>query len=398
MKKMLLLLLAASLIGPARTAEPLLERIDVFEGGKEGYAFYRIPGLVVTSKGTVLAYCEARRSSSDWSSIDIMMRRSMDGGKTWAPRQKMADIPGPKKKNPAVLGTNLASPDEITYNNPVAIVDRDGPIHFLFCLEYMRCFYQRSDDDGLTWSKPRELTSTFDGFRGYYEWKVIATGPGHGIQLKNGRLVAPVWISPATGAGAHRPSVTATIFSDDAGQTWRNGEIAAPDTQEWVFPNEAMAVQLIDGRVLLNVRTEAKVHRRLVTISPDGASKWSKPAFDDALLEPVCMASIARISEKPRKNRILFSNPANLGRADGNTATVRQDRKNLSIKLSYDEAKTWPVNKVLDPGYSSYSDVAVLSDGTLLCLYERGASRPDFLTLARFNLEWLTDGKDSLAE
>src|SRR5204863_9105632 len=114
MKKMLLLLLAVSLVGPARTAEPLLERIDVFEGGKEGYAFYRIPGLVVTSKGTVLAYCEARRSSSDWSAIDIMMRRSTDGGKTWAPRQKIADVPGPKKKNPLIVAREAVNPHEIT--------------------------------------------------------------------------------------------------------------------------------------------------------------------------------------------------------------------------------------------------------------------------------------------
>jgi len=106
------------------------------------------------------------------------------------------------------------------------------------------------------------------------------------------------------------------------------------------------------------------------------------------------MASITRVSQHPRKNRIVFSNPDTGNRAGGN-ATVRRDRKNLSIKLSYDEAKTWPVNKALEPGYSGYSDLAVLSDGTILCLYERGTNRPDYLTLARFNLEWLTDGKDT---
>jgi sialidase-1 len=106
------------------------------------------------------------------------------------------------------------------------------------------------------------------------------------------------------------------------------------------------------------------------------------------------MASIARVSAKPRKNRIVFSNPDNVSRADGKEI-VRRDRKNVAVKLSYDEAQTWPVNKVLEPGYSGYSDLAVLPDGTILCLYERGATRADFLTLARFNLEWLTDGRDS---
>ena len=369
----------------------------MFLAGDDGYAFYRIPGLAITKKGTVLAYCEGRRSLSDWSAIDIVIRRSTDGGKTWSPQQKIADVPGPKKKNPMVLAREptRVDPNEITYNNAVAIPDHDGTIHLLFCLEYMRCFYQRSDDDGVSWSKAREITGSFEGFRKAYDWKVLATGPGHGIQLQNGRLLVPVWISLGTGAGAHRPSVTGTIFSDDHGTTWRTSEIAAPNNAEWIFPNEAMAVQLVDGRVMLNIRTESKAYRRLVTTSVDGATAWSKPQFDPALREPVCMASIIRISEKPRKNRILFSNPDNLARADGKESIVRRDRKNLSFKLSYDEAKTWPVNKVLEPGYSSYSDLAVLVDGTILCLYERGSTSPEFLTLARFNLEWLTDGKDS---
>jgi sialidase-1 len=376
-------------------AEPWLEKVEVFQAGADGYPVYRIPGLVVTAKGTVLAFSEARRSSSDWGMIDIMMRRSLDGGKTWGPSQKIADIEGPKKKNPMILGDKRVKAEEITFNNPVAIADRDGTVHFLFCYEYMRCFYQRSDDDGLTWSKPQEITGAFEGFRSQFDWKVLAVGPGHGIQLKNGRLLAPVWISPGTGSGAHRPSVSGTIFSDDGGKNWKSSEVAGPNTAEWVIPNEAMAVQLADGGVMLNMRTESKAHQRLVTTSPDGATHWSTPQFDKALSESVCMASIERLSEKPRKNRILFSNPDNLSRADGNQTIVRRDRKNVSIKLSYDEAKTWPVSKVLEAGFSAYSDLAVLPDGTILCLYERGPGRSEFITLARFNLEWLTDGKDS---
>jgi len=395
MKAALVCLASLSLACTISAATQFLERVDVYQGGKEGYAFYRIPGLVITKKGTILAYCEARRSSSDWGAIDIMLRRSTDGGKTWERQEKVADIPGPKEKNPVVVARNLARPDEITYNNPVMIADRNGVIHFLFCLEYMRCFYQRSEDDGITWSKPREITSAFEGFRARYDWKVLATGPGHGIELKNARLLVPVWISPATGGGAHRPSVTSAIFSDDAGATWQSGEIAAPDTADWVFPNEAMAVQLADGRVMLNVRTESKAHRRLVTTSADGATHWSTPAFDEQLNEPVCMASILRLSEKPRKSRILFSNPDNLSRADGNMKIPRGDRKNLSIRLSYDEGKTWPVKKVFEPGFSAYSDLGAMPDGTILCLYEHGPNRSDTLTLARFNLEYLTDGKDS---
>ena len=147
----------------------------------------------------------------------------------------------------------------------------------------MRCFYMRSADDGVTWSAPVEITAAFEDFHRSYAWKVLATGPDHGIQLKSGRLVVPVWLSTGTGGNAHRPSVTATIYSDDQGKTWHAGEIAVPCTEEWINPNETVAVELADGRVMLNVRSESKQHRRLVTTSKDGATDWSTPKFDDAL-------------------------------------------------------------------------------------------------------------------
>lgn len=397
-------------LATATGAEPKLETIDLFEAGTDGYALYRIPGAVVTARGTVIAYCEARRTGkSDWDTIDIMLRRSTDGGKTWQARHKIADVPGPKMKNPVALAQKLAAPDDVTYNNPVAFAAKDGSVHFLFCLEYARCFYMRSDDDGQSWSRPVEITSTFESFRPDYDWRVLATGPGHGIELKSGRLVVPVWISTGTGGHAHRPSVTALIYSDDQGKSWQRGEIAVPNTETWIVPNETVAVELADGRVMLNVRSESKAHRRLVTTSPNGATNWSRPRFDEALLEPICMASILRLSAQPAsdKNRLLFANPHNLAGADGIEEPGKpRDRKNLSLKLSYDEGQTWPVSKSLEPGYSAYSDLALLSDGTILCFYERGRKsdaeklKPTSyagLTMARFNLEWLTDGKDTLS-
>jgi sialidase-1 len=390
----------------ARAAEPSLKQSVLFQSNTGDYALYRIPGLVVTAKGTVLAYCEARRTGkTDWDAIDILLRRSTDGGKTWSNPQKISDVPGPKVKNPMATAQKLGNPTDVTYNNAVAFADRDGPVHMLYCLEYMRCFYTRSDDDGVTWSAAREITPTFDAFRSHYDWKVCATGPAHGIQLKSGRLVVPVWLSTGTGGHAHRPSVTATVYSDDRGATWKAGDIAAPNTEEQINPNETVIVELADGRVMLNIRSESKRHRRLITVSPDGATGWTTPRFDDALFEPICMASIARYSTEASggKNRIVFANPHNLERADGTAAEGKsRDRTNISIKLSYDEGQTWPVSKVLEPDLSAYSDLAVLPDGTILCLYERG-NRPegskkptgyDSLTLARFNLEWLTDGRD----
>ncbi len=381
--------------------EPFLEKIDLFTNGQLGYGLYHIPGLAVTAKGTVLAVAEARRNGGDWDMIDIVLRRSTDDGKTWGPAHKFCEVPGPKVKNPAALRIG-ARPTDVTYNNPVLIPDRDGTVHALFCLEYMRCFYMRSSDDGLTWSKPVEITSTFEKYHPDYKWRVFATGPDHGIQLKNGRLVVPVWLSTGTGDGAHRPSITATIYSDDQGQTWLAGEIAVPGTSTWINPNETTAIELADGRVMLNCRNESLANRRLVTISNDGATGWSKPKFDEALVEPICMASLMRLSKKPEsdKNRILFCNPDNLSVAHGKeTPGKNRDRRNVSVKLSYDEGQTWPVKKSVEPSWSMYSDIVVSPRGTILCFYGRGA-KPNFagdhLTLARFNLEWLTDGKDTL--
>jgi len=388
----------------ATAAEPLLVQTDLFQAGQDGYAIYRIPGIVCTAQGALLAYCEARKSSrGDWGTIDILLRRSTDGGKTWSERRKIADVPGPKTKNPVALAQQLADAGEVTYNNPVAIVDRlastggKSVVHFLFCLEYARCFYMRSDDDGQSFGKPVEVTSAFDKFRPEYSWKVLATGPAHGIQLRTGRLIVPVWLSLGTGGHAHRPSVTSTIYSDDHGQTWQRGDIAVPDTAEWIYPNETVAAELADGRVMLNVRSESKAHRRLITTSTDGATGWSTPAFDDALLEPICMASLVRVSTAAGggRNRLLFANPDNLTRADGKEeAGKSRDRKNLTLKLSYDEGRTWSVSRVLEPGRSAYSDLAAGADGGLYCLYESAGD----LRLARFNLEWLTSGKDSLTK
>jgi len=381
----------------AGAAEPFIEKQDLFRVGDDpAYNIYHIPGIVVTAKGSVLAWCEARKRPagvSDWDDIRILLRRSTDDGKTWSAPQSIADVPGPKTKNPFALKLKNVDPHDMTYNNPVLIADRDGPVHMLFCLEYMRAFYQRSDDDGLTWSQPVEITAAFEPFRKHYDWKVLATGPNHSIQLRSGRLVVPVWLSTGTGGNAHRPSVTATIYSDDRGRTWHASEVAVPCTDEWINPNETVAVELNDGRVMLNVRSESKAHRRLVTLSPDGATGWSTPRFDEALLEPICMAGLVRYNHDGQ-NLLLFCNPHNLEKAKGPAVPgVFRDRKNLSVKLSRDEGQSWPVNKTIEPGPSMYSDLAVTPAGTILCFYGRG-SKPGFagagLTLARFNLEWLT--------
>ena len=365
-------------------AEPLFEKSEVFPAGMGGIARYRIPGIVVTQKGTVLAYAEARKnSSSDWGEIEIHLRRSKDGGKTWEAGKHIAHLGTRLEGNPH---KKEGGEKEQTVNNPVAIVDREtGSIEFLYCINYARCYSMRSVDDGLTWSAPVDITASFEPFRAKVDWKVIATGPGHGIQIKSGRLVVPIWLAYGK-EGDHAPSAAATIFSDDHGKTWQAGDLCLPNEGDFGNPNETMITELSDGRVMLVSRSVSKANRKLITTSPDGARNWTTPVFHEQLWEPICMASIVSHPSKPAT--LILSNPHTLKLdKDGKEVPAgRGKRENLSIKLSHDDGKTWPVNKVLDPGKAAYSDLAVLPDGTVLCLYEADTN----VVCARFNLEWLT--------
>lgn len=368
----------------AVAAEPRLEKADVYTAGERGFAGYRIPGIVVTKAGSVLAYCEARKySKSDWGEIEIHLRRSADGGRTWDAPLQIAHL-GPRlARNPVALAKKSGGPTDQTVNNPVAIADQvTGAVHLLYCIEYMRCFYLRSDDDGATWTSPVEITTTFETFRPSSDWKVIATGPGHGIQLRNGRLLVPVWLSTSQ-TSPHGPTVAATIYSDDHGHTWRRGELV---TLEHFGPNEAAVVELSDGRVLFNARKRSATPHRLVIASHDGATGWSEPRFDPVLTESVCMAGMVMIpaSASPTRSRLIFTNPA----------SGTRERKNLTARISDDDGQTWSYSRSLEFGPSAYSDLAVLLDGTILCFYKRGlnSEKPspyDALTLARFNVEWI---------
>lgn len=364
-------------------AEPKVSQSEVFTAGSQGITLYRIPGIVVTGKGSVLAYCEARRDGrGDWGEIEVHLRRSTDGGQTWSEQRKIAHVARRIEGNPTKA---KGGEREQTVNNPVAIVDQQtGNIEFLYCVNYARCFSMRSSDDGLTWSEPVEITATFEPFRSSYDWKVIATGPGHGIQTASGRLIVPIWLAYGK-TGDHHPSAAATIYSDDHGRTWKAGDIAVHDKDPFQDPNETMLTTLADGRILLVTRNESQPNRKLVTVSRDGATGWSEPKFHQQLLEPKCMASIVNYPSRP--GTLLFSNPHSVA-LDAQGKEIpggKGKRRNLSIKLSRDDGQTWPVNKTLEAGNSAYSDLAVLPDGDVLCLYE--ADRK--IMCARFNIEWI---------
>lgn len=376
--------------------KPFLEKTNLFTEETDGFRIYRIPGIVVTAKGSVLAYCEARKLTvADRGEIETHLRRSTDGGRTWSPPRQVAHF-GPRlPRNPHMPDSkknkNMGGPDEQTVNNPVAIAARDGTVHLLYCIEYMRAFHIRSDDDGVTWSAPVEITSAFDQYRRQLDWQVIATGPGHAVELQSGRLVAPFWMGTYAKQAPLRKAV-GVVYSDDQGKTWQRGDIAIPMAGE---PNIA---ELPDGRVLVTARNTDPRNRRVIAYSPDGATGWSKPEFIEELLEPGCMAGLVSHPGFGGRQKpfLLFSNPHTTERA-------HKDRVDVTIKFSEDGGRTWPVSKVLQPGPSAYSDLAVLPDGTILCFYESGDPESprksgrlwaySHLTLARFNLDWLMSGR-----
>jgi sialidase-1 len=270
----------------------MLTKQSLFEARTGGYHTCRIPGLCVTPGGAVLVTTEARRGhGGDWDDNDLLLRRSTDGGQTWEPARVLA-------------ASRTYGPGPVS--NCVLIADPGaGCTHGLFCHHYARVFYVRSDDGGATFSAPREITAAAEGFRAAYPWRVIATGPAHGTQLRNGRLLVPLWLSDGSGTEfgpgklGHRPSVVSLLYSDDHGCTWHAGDIVCRHGDvvagaAVVNPSETVMAELADGRVLFNSRSESPRQRRLIASSADGVTGWTDRRWDEALLEPICMASLIR--------------------------------------------------------------------------------------------------------
>jgi sialidase-1 len=354
--------------------------VDVFAKGDRGVDTYRIPGMVVTKKGTILAFCEARKESSgDQTPTDMDLRRSFDGGASWQATQVVVKGQGPE----AIM-------------NPTPVVNRrDGSI-LLLCNRFpdvnsqfkpgaVRQLLLKSVDDGQSWSKPVDITDQVSDPK---TWASLCVGPGMGIEMLSGRLVVPFWHHQG---GGQRDFIDNVIYSDDEGNSWQRGNAVSG------FGDESQVVELADGSLMLNIRSTRDCagdqghHRRKVAISRDGGVNWSKVTLDETLITPCCQASILRYSLKKEgadKNRLLFSNPASTS-----------ERVNMTIRLSYDEGKTWPIAKTVYSGPSAYSCLAVLSDGTIGLLYETGQShRYEKIVFARLSLEWLTEGKDGPAQ
>ena len=342
----------------ATAGDPLLVEQTLCQRSDQGYHTYRIPSLLMTTKGTILFVCEARKNSgSDHGDIDLVLRRSEDGGQTWSPQRIIADD------------------GEHTMGNPCLLMDRSsGVIWLSFSQDNKRVLLMKSADEGHTWSKPRDITREVLPA----QWHWVGPGPGHGIQLKEGRLVVPCWAGVEANVPFGATQLSYVFFSDDGGQTWHAGAAAGVDRSD-----ECEVVQRVDGTLYMTARSRHKKKRRAYALSHDGGHSWLPAQYDDRLPEPSCQGSILRLSQQGsgQKNRIVLAHPANPG-----------SRTQMTVRLSYDECQSWPVSKVIHAGASAYSDLARNKAGEILLAFEKDGYTQ--ISLVRVNLEWLTDGRD----
>jgi sialidase-1 len=379
-RRTLALFLAALALAPSHSAadapaEPV--RTALYTSGKEGFGRVRIPALIVSQKGTVLAFCEGRHKPSGLTGdIDLVLKRSTDDGRSWQPLQIVAD------DGPNTLGNPCPVIDQTTGTIWLPFTRSLGPDTESQITEgtskgTTKVWLTKSSDDGATWAKPIDISETTK----LANWTWYGTGPGIGLQMPSGRLVIPSYHAEA-GTQMYKSHM---IFSDDHGASWRLGNSIGDYTAE------CQVALLSNDTLMLNARTiEGGGEFRSIATSSDGGSTWTKPTLDAHLSEPHCQGCVYVLTDGKdgHKRRMLFLNPPGPG----------PHRREITLRLSYDEGKTWPIAKKLDQGPSAYSCLALLPDGTIGCLYERGETRSDQeISFAKFTLEWLTDGKDSLA-
>jgi sialidase-1 len=359
---------SSSKAGESDTQQVLWSRSD------STYNNFRIPALIVTEKGTLLAFAEGREGG-DSGDIDLLMKRSEDGGRTWSEQKVIWDDGGN------------------TCGNPCPVVDRTGGRIILFMTwnlgsdhegmiitkkskDTRKPYMCYSADDGLTWSEPVDLSASCKN----PEWGWYATGPGLGIQLKSdkyrNRLVIPAnhsydveskgeAVREGYGYGSH------VLYSDDGGLTWVMSGTITPGC------NESQVVELASGELMMNMRSYNKKGCRAIAVSKDGGASWSEIAHDPQLVESVCQASFITYGSYRGQAVYLFSNPA-----------VTSGRTHMTVKVSKDECRTWTSGELVHEGPAAYSCLTVLPDGDIGLFYEAGDEDPyESMVFVRFEPE-----------
>ena len=330
----------------------------IFKSGSEGYNTFRIPSIITTDSGVVLAFAEGRKnSSSDSGDIDLVLKRSTDGGKTWSDLIVIRDDSTNVCGNPSPVIDRKTGKIFLlsTWNRGD---DTESEIINMTSVDTRRVYVMNSIDEGLSWSKPIEITDKVKK----PNWTWYATGPVHGIQIregsKKGRMIIPCDHIEAN----TKKYYSHIIYSDDGGSSWNIGGTTPQDQV-----NECSVAEIGKGKLILNMRNYDRTQmNRKISISNDYGESWGDIYDDKALVEPICQASILRYSFKGYgRNDLLFINPAD-----------KNKRLNMTLRLSNDLGRTWKGEFLLHEGPSAYSDITKLRNGNVGCLFEAGKNSP----------------------
>tara|TARA_B100001115_G_scaffold152216_1_gene122195 strand:+ start:2150 stop:3280 length:1131 start_codon:yes stop_codon:yes gene_type:complete len=330
----------------------------IFKSGSEGYNTFRIPSIITTDSGVILAFAEGRKnSSSDSGDIDLVLKRSTDGGKTWSDLIVIRDDSTNVCGNPSPVIDRKTGKIFLlsTWNRGD---DTESKIINMTSVDTRRVYVMNSIDEGLSWSKPIEITDKVKK----PNWTWYATGPVHGIQVregsKKGRMIIPCDHIEAN----TKKYYSHVIYSDDGGSSWNIGGRTPQDQV-----NECSVAEIGKGKLILNMRNYDRTQmNRKISISNDYGESWGDIYDDKALVEPICQASILRYSFRGSgRNDLLFINPAD-----------KNKRLNMTLRLSNDLGRTWTRKFLIHEGPSAYSDITKLRNGNVGCLFEAGENSP----------------------
>lgn len=371
---------AALLLGSCTGSSTAPESVLLFANNSEGSKFYRIPAIATAVDGSVVVAADKRiEAMGDLpNKIDVVAKRSEDNGKSWSETITIARHEG-----------------DCGYGDPALVLDaQSGDLLCIFASgegmhtstpqKQIEVNVARSSDHGKTWSQPNRITPYIYGAECAdtlsQGWYGVFVASGHATQLRDGTLLFV--IAARKGEAGLPPLSNYVCTSDDGGYTWRllPAEVDADG-------DESKVVELADGSWLMSIRNRHKGLRKYA-LSHDRGASWTQPQLWQGLIEPGCNGDIVRYTAEAdgfSRNRLLHSIPYD-----------SVERQNVSVLMSYDEGKTWPVRKTIWEELSGYSSLTVLRDGSIGLATEVGGWDYGFdIWFTRITPEWLTDGADS---
>jgi sialidase-1 len=352
----------------------------IYTSGQEGHKTYRIPAIIKNKQGHLLAFAEGRvNGSGDFGDINIVLKISRNQGRTWSTLSTLVDYQDLQAGNPTPI---LDTTDPRFPKGRIFLFYNTGNNHENEIREgkgLREVWYMTSIDGGLTWSKAVNITSqvhrpnqpSWNPTYAFKEdWRHYANGPGHGMQFNQGPHAGRILIAAnhSEGPRGERGSDyrAHAFYTDDHGDTFHLGaSIAIPGS------NESSATEISGGKLLMNIRNQrGDIRQRIIGLSDDGGATWKETYFDPQLPDPICQGSILTIAQKKgRPFTLAFSNAADI-----------KNRDNLTIRISQDDGRTWPITIPVDNGasagespkdFTAYSDLVLLDSKNIGIVYER---------------------------